>query len=165
MPSLKRFLVVRVFPVAVLLAGAGAAYVGIESMTLARSSNEWPSVNGTITRSGIERETRTSGTSRSTTYRARVLYEYRVDGTAHSGDRISYGHYDTEKESDAANVVARYPAGRPARVYYQPGNPVESVLEPGSGGVPWLLAALGLVFALVGTALAVVLPKFADRLQ
>jgi hypothetical protein len=93
------------------------------------------------------------------TYAARIAYDYSVEGVRYTGDRVSYGHYDTEDEADAGEVVARYPPGTAVKVHYMPGNPAESVLEPGSGGLPWLYLALGIVFALVGVALFVLVPR------
>jgi hypothetical protein len=112
-----------------------------------------------VVRSTVERVVSTSGTGRSTTYRARVAYEYPVAGTRHGSDRISYGHYDTESESDAARVVAKYPVGKAVTVRFRPSDPREAVLEPGSGGLPWLYVGIGIPFVLVGIVLAFVAPR------
>ena len=158
---MKRLFFVRVLPWLVVLVGAGAIYLGVDDTLQARASLEWPSVQGTVVRSTIERVVSTSGTSRSTTYRARVAYEYPVAGTKHEGDRISYGHYDTESESDAARVVAKYPVGNAVTVRYRPTDPRDAVLETGSAGLPWLYLGIGIPFVLVGVVLAVVAPRLA----
>ena len=56
-----------------------------------------------------------------------VIYSYTVDGTVFLGQRIR--QHDEFAESAAA-TVARYPAGSPIVVYYDPRNPADSLLEP-----------------------------------
>jgi hypothetical protein len=48
-------------------------------------------------------------------------------------------------------------------VRYMPRNPGESVLEPGTQGLPWFYLALGVVFALVGLVLAAIVPRLYRR--
>lgn len=167
MSPIKRAFVARVFPLAIVLVGAGALYLGLEDTIRARASVDWPSVDGTVVRSNVERVVGSSSggsaSGRSVTYRVQVVCEYSVDGKARKGNRISYGHHDTAAESDAARVVANCPAGKRVKVRYQPGNPGEAVLEPGSGGLPWFYLALGSVFLLVGVMLAVLVPKFVAK--
>lgn len=168
MSASKRFVVTRVFPWAVVLFGAVATYLGIDEVLQARASASWPAVEGTITRSSIEQIRGASGgrdRPASVTQAARVEYAYTVDGVRHVGSRIAFGHYDTADADDARRVVARYPVGTPVRVHHRPGQPGDAVLEPGSGGVPWLYLGLGLLFTLVGAGLAVVVPRLAARPQ
>jgi hypothetical protein len=161
----KRFFAARVFPWGVVLFGALAIWVGLDDFMRARSSAEWPSVDGAITRSTIERVTSGGGSSnlRSVTYAARIAYEYAVEGTRHTGQRISYGHVDTEAQSDADKVVKLYAVGRQLKVHYMPDNPGASVLEPGARGLPWFYLALGIVFVLVGLVLAAIVPRLLTR--
>jgi len=158
----------RVFPWVVAAAGGLAIYVGAGNLADARASRDWPSVEGTITVSDVVRETeRTSATDMkrtSVTWRAKVAYRYVVDGTSYEGTRIAYGAYDTAERERAARTVARYPVGHTVVVFYKPADPAESVLEPGTAGVPWFFLALGSVFLLVGLIMARYLPRaFAPR--
>jgi hypothetical protein len=161
----KRFFAIRVVPWALVLLGALAIWIGLEDVMRAQASADWPAVDGTITRSTIERISSGggSGRPRSETHAARIAYEYSVDGNRREGSRVSFGHYDTADEADAARVVKRYPAGTNVKVHYMPGNPGESVLEPGTRGLPWLLLALGIVFGLVGLVLAAVAPRMVAK--
>jgi hypothetical protein len=58
-----------------------------------------------------------------------VIYSYTVDGTVFLGRRIR-GDGDDGPAESAATTVARYPAGSPVVVYYDPRNPADSLLEP-----------------------------------
>ncbi len=76
---------------------------------------------------------------------AKVSYTYDVDGTAHAGDRLRFGHYAgalAAAETDAA----KYAVGAPVEVRYDPRKPQASVLEAGVAGI----SVLGLVLAITG---------------
>ena len=157
----KRFALARAFPWAVLLVGAFSIYLGVANTLRAQASASWPSVEGAVIRTTIDREssrTGTSGSSTSTTWRPVVTYEYSVGATKHEGQRISYGEYATSERSDAEAVVGKYPAGTRVQVHYRPDDPRQAVLEPGAVGIPWFFFAIGLVFALVRALLVVVMP-------
>lgn len=60
-----------------------------------------------------------------------VLYTYCVDGTTFRGNRVNdEARWSRRRGRDAEATVARYPAGAPVVVYYDPDNPAESILEP-----------------------------------
>lgn len=155
----KRFIAVRVFPWVVVLFASFFIWIGIDQVRYATDSLEWPSVAGTVSHSGVESHSSRSGNAASTSYHARVVYRYVVDDADFEGERISYGAYGTGDAERAARIAARYPLGAAVRVYYQPGNPQESVLEPGGEGIPWFYLALGTVFASIGLLMARFMPR------
>lgn len=161
MPPAKRFIAVRVFPWVTVLFASLFIWIGIDQVQKATASEEWPSVQGTVRSSGVREETSSSGSRRSssTTYHASVVYDYQVGGQAYQGERISYGEYGTGDSGRAQKIAAGYPEGAEVRVYYQPDDPQESVLEPGTGGVPWFFLAMGSAFASVGLLMARYLPR------
>ena len=110
--------------------------------------------------SSVERQfSRDKNRRAESTYYARLVYEFSVDGTTFTGDRVAYGDLVSNDPSHAQGVVSRYPQGKPVTVYYMPGNPEECLLEPGLQGQAWLLPGLGLVFFVAGIWLAIILPK------
>lgn len=157
----KRVFLARVFPWTVLVIGALASYVGLANTLEARASRNWPSVEGAILRSSVERElTRASGGSAAgSLWRPVVAYEYAVGGTRYEGDRVAFGEYATGEAADAEAVAARYPAGASVQIHYDPEVPGQAVLEPGTAGLPWFFLGLGAVFLAVGLLLVVVMPK------
>jgi hypothetical protein len=161
----KRFFLARIFPWIVVFVGAFAMFVGIENGVKARDSLQWPTVEGKVVSSSIqsERTSRGAGGGSSTTYRARVVYEYAVDRTTYNGERIAYGEYATGNPADAERIIEKYPKDKKILVYYMPDNHGESVLEPGQAGLPWFFLGLGVVFLFIGIVLVVFLPKLAAR--
>ncbi len=162
MSPAKRFVAVRVFPWLVILAGSLFIVTGVREMRLASASEEWPSTTGTVLSATVDSSSSSSGSS-SRTYHASVAYTYRVAGSDFEGTTISYGAYGTGDYERAARIAARYEAGEPVRVYYQPDDPAESVLEPGSHSLPWASLAFGAVFALVGAGMAFLMPALYPR--
>ena len=164
MSPVKRFVAVRIFPWLLILAGSLFIVTGIDEMRLASASEEWPSTTGTVLTSRVEsHSSRSSGGSSSSTYHADVTYSYQVAGTSYEGATVSYGAYGTGEYERAAKIAGRYEEGAPARVYFAPDDPSESVLEPGSHSLPWASLAVGAVFALVGVGMAFLMPAMVPR--
>lgn len=164
MSPVGRFVAGRVIPWMTVLAGAGAIYLGVDSVRLARESVRWPAVDGMVVRATINEESSSSRSGPpSVTYRPIIVYNYRVDGREYEGQRVSYGEYATSDPADAQAVVDRYKAGTAVRVHYRPGQPGEAVIAPGSHGSPWFYIALGVPILLAGLLLSLFAPRLARR--
>ena len=74
---------------------------------------------------------------------------YTVAGTVFNSNRVAFG------SSDAQATVDRYRAGTTIRVYYDPQNPFEAVLDPGVGALTYGLLLVGLVVILASIAVMV----------
>jgi hypothetical protein len=147
-----RSAMVLITPAALALATvlAHATAERLELRRLSRESTEWPAVTGVV----VDTRAVWSSSPRSgRSYWPLVHYRYSVDGTTYDGDRVSfradYGHSEAEDE------VAKYPAGSVVSIFYSPGVPQRSVLEPGTWHGGPLMAVLVLT-TVVATALAVV---------
>ncbi len=158
----QKFFFARIFLWFIVLLGVGSMYLGLNTMNLARQSTGWPSVQGTVTESRIHSESH-PGAGKKPTYHANVEYAYTVDGEEHTGDRVSFGEYGTNDPSHAQAIIGRYPKGNTVAVYHDPDRPGESVLEPGSHGIPWFYLILGMPFLIFGLGLANYLPKMAEK--
>ncbi len=96
----------------------------------AAASTSWPVTDGRITGSRVERVKQKKG---GTTYTADITYEYALDGRTFEGDRVWFGDdYSASDASAFRAAVGRYPVGRAVKVHYDPAEPAESVLEPGT---------------------------------
>ena len=93
-------------------------------------------------------------------YEPAIAYEYRAGGDARAGSRYWYGS-KTFSHRIAAGIVASFPAGGEAAVYYDPRRPSYAVLNRAVTGdqvfpllflQPFLIVAIGIV---VGLAAAV----------
>lgn len=108
-------------------------------------------VQGVVTSSQVEHHSSSDGT----TYSARVEYVYEVGGRAYENDRHSYFSISTSSYKRADTIVRRYPAGQPVTVYYDPGEPGESVLEVDARSFPMLTVLFLTPFHCIGLGLLV----------
>jgi len=134
-------------PVAGLVVGSVLAAVGFAVAfwlgkpvrDQAAASAAWPSTEGRITRSRLDRSHRGGSTS----VTADIGYEYAVAGAAHEGFRVWIGDdYSSSPGREFRAAVGRYPDGARVTVFYDPADPAESVLEPGatwSGSIVFLV--------------------------
>ena len=152
-------LLLLLFPLPFILAGAVMLFIGVRSLDRARRSVDWPPVSGVVREAAMEFDS--GGEGSAGVYDARIRYEFDVDGTVHSGDRVSFGDYSSSFSSHAKGIVNRYPEGKEVTVYYMPENPDVCVLEPGIKAQVWFLPVGGLVFLVVGLLMAVFLPILA----
>ncbi len=153
----------RVFPLPFILIGLVALYGGGSNLVLAYASKSWASSMGTIRYSAVE--TRKHLGSR-TMYFADVTYSFAVDSLAFEGKRVNFGSAGINAvsvPSYAEDVVKAYPPGLDVRVYYDPENPKESVLEPGITFYSLLWPFFGLAFLVAGLMMAIFLPKLMRR--
>src|SRR6185295_7706141 len=108
---------------------SGLAY-GFWNLWHALTSPKWPSVNGEIAASCLQRNRDADGM---VTYRAGVTYRYQVAGQAHTSDRVFFGdRLAVGWASAAVRRVDKHPPGSVVRVYYDPHQPARAVLEPGN---------------------------------
>ncbi len=158
-PAMK-FFFSRIFPFIFVIVGASVAFFGIRGLVRAKASMDWPGTPGKVIESSVGRR-RSSGSNggSSTTYHAEILYEFTVESTKFNGNRVAYGDYGSSNPSHARRVVNRYPKGKNVTVHYMPGNPEECLLEPGLKGQSWFLPGVGLIFFVVGSGMAVFLPR------
>lgn len=157
-PGMK-FFFSRIFPLIFIVVGASVAFFGIRGFIRAKASVGWPSTQGKVLESSVERQRSSGSNGSSTTYHAEILYEFTVEGTTFNGDRVAYGDYGSSNSSHARRIVNRYPKGKDVTVHYMPGNPEECLLEPGVKGQSWFLPGFGLIFFTVGSLMAVFSPK------
>lgn len=115
---------------------------------LAKSSVNWPSVDGEVTSSKVI-GSYTDSVKSYYVSRAAIAYAYTLEGREYLGDRRTFRPPERSFEQStiaAENVVDQYSVGQTVRVYFSPSDPQVSVLEPG--------ASLGmLVPALIGILL------------
>jgi hypothetical protein len=122
----------------------------------AQASRQWPTSSGTITASTLEKSLDSKRR-----YRAAVRYRYRVGGKDYESNRVFWGGNEG-REKSMASVVGFYPAGRKVKVFYDPQNPAEAVIDPiqNAGSRPLVLYAMGLMtlglFAFTGGIYALV---------
>jgi hypothetical protein len=144
---------------AAILAAAGAAGLFFFGLPVWKTwrAGRWPHAQGTVTRSWTETVTREINPTDSiapTTSRinVRVNYGYVVDGTAHSGDRVTFfpstmSHGFTKLAREHCD---RYAAGTALDVRYNPRNHADAVIETRIPRPSYLAVGLAAVFLMAG---------------
>jgi hypothetical protein len=81
-----------------------------------------------------------------------VTYRYLAGDVQRTGVTIKFGVNSYGDRQTAEDILARYPVGRPALVYYDPEEPERSVQEPGVTAGSYIVLGIGVLF----TALAII---------
>lgn len=136
-----------------VVVGTGT-FIGTGSQVLkARQGKNWPTVPGKIVYSDV----RSSDIGEQTTYNARVVVAYAVDGLGYesqdrlfAGERSEFNTYQT-----ALKQTERFTIGDEVTVYYNPRYPDDMTLEPKVAFGLWIAFAVSIIFLLAGLALVV----------
>lgn len=137
------------FSIIILIIGASIFYVGMNEMEKANDSENWlPTPGERYDSKVVSDHTRKGGTQ----YSARINYKYMIEDNAYSGNRVSFGEITRADYDTALSIVNKFPEGKNVQVYYNPENPRESVLEPGTKGrgIDIILGS-GVLFSLIGS--------------
>ena len=137
-----------------VLIGGGTLVGGCWQGWQALRSASWPTADGEVLSSSVASHRSSSQGRSSTTYGAEVHYRYEVDGVRYENDDLRIGQVFTAFRSQAQKAARRHPRG-PAKIYYDPSDPQNSVLEPGFHLGNCLMPGVGLLFTVVGVILVV----------
>ncbi len=145
-----------------LLAVLGLAFVifGVYFIALGNQARGWPSVEGEVIATAVRTtrlQSHTSGVSREERERLRryypeITYRWTVDGVSYTGSRYRLGttHEKFETRQEAAKAAAKFAAGKPLQVFYDPASPASAVLETAVSGGVYAPLPIGLVFLACG---------------
>lgn len=84
-------------------------------------------------------------------YGVDVQYEYTVDGGLYLSNRLAIQEIKTRNAKTALNIMNKYRRNREVIVYYNPDDPLKTVIEPeniGDIAIPLLLAGLMVIIGL-----------------
>lgn len=143
-------------PSAALLVAAGAFVAYFIQRRDFKASASWPAIPGKIVSSDIiediERSRDDDGReTETTTYRPDIRFAYHVGDAYYTADTWKVGGIvGSGSPKYAQGVVARYPAGRGVKVYYNPASPDVAVLDPANRDGAALPLIFGLAFGLAG---------------
>ncbi|MDH5299801.1 MAG: DUF3592 domain-containing protein [Gammaproteobacteria bacterium] len=126
------------------LTGVVLTVWGWRVMSQARQRKTWPTVSGEIVVSSREQGV--------IDLFPRIEYSYEIEGTTHQQlMEFPDGTQPTPEFCQA--YLKKYPLGAAVTVYYQPGKPDVSTLEPSEEG-DWMILALGILLTVFGTGFA-----------
>lgn len=143
-------------PLCAIFVGLSAVVQYVMQRKQWTASMKWPTVLGKVTEVGVvteeRREDDDDGRIRTTTvYRPDVQYAYVVDGREFHSNAWKWGwtaFYPDETSAKAPAV--RYAVGTSVRVFYNPANPEEAILEPGNKDGRGAQLVFGTMFAVAG---------------
>lgn len=125
-------------------------FLGWPVLQNAKASQQWPSTKGAVTASEVIRSRSDDGVQ----YKPEILYNYRVGKEDYQQGNIRYdGDWSTSSSTYANRMVQKYPVGKQVDVYYDPDDPFEAVLEPGTSWASYSLIGFGLIFFLIGAGM------------
>jgi Protein of unknown function (DUF3592) len=146
-------LVATIAGVILLAVGLAGVSYGLWNLLQGASSPKWPTVTGQVVTADLQRSRDAQGM---VTYRAEVAYKYEVGGQPYVSDRVFFGdQLSVSWATGAVREVEDYHPGTQVKVFYNPGKPSRSVLEPGA---PWqVYVVLLTAAALLGFGIAILL--------
>jgi hypothetical protein len=134
----------------------------LDMRRLSRESGAWPRVRGQV----VDTRLVWSASPRAgKTYWPTIHYRYSVGGATFLGERVSFR--SSYRRAEAQDAVSQFPAGSVVSVWYRPGDPRTSVLEPNTWRtglttvvlVPLTVAAIILALVCLATLLLVSKPR------
>jgi len=90
-----------------------------------------------------------SGSKGGSTFSVEIKFAYEFGGKRYTSDRYSFMSGSSSGRKGKVEVVSRYPPGKAAVCYVNPGNPAEAVIERGFV-LDMLFGLIPLVFVVVG---------------
>lgn len=120
------FLTVSFFVLAII-----AFILGFKNVSNSFGSMSWPTVKGSIVSSSVGSRWNPAGVKGFDSYYPVIIYQYEVDGKTYKNSRVSFDRKSSNRRW-AKQIVAQYPEGHTALIYYQGDDPQNSVLEPGA---------------------------------
>lgn len=128
-------------------AGVLLLIYGIGLVREARSSGNWPSVLGKV----VSAETTVVGHEKNKSiYAPQVVYRYVVEGREHESSRLALVPRNSSSRAQVEAWIAPYVVGSEVKVFYDPANPGEGVLDPKARGSEPAYAIAGVILLGLG---------------
>jgi hypothetical protein len=114
-----------------------------------RAAQTWPVADGKVTESRIKTSDGHQSDFRDTYY-PQVVVRYEVGGKWYSCRELYFGYGSTGNYQQVSADVASCPIGKQVKVSYNPKEPSQSILKPGSHGINVTFMAVGAVMLGIG---------------
>ncbi len=143
-----------------LLIAVGLIVIALVLQLRARRSMSWPSTTGVVNSATIDERVKTGSNGTSTLYCPMIAYEYEVDGHHYMQNRLLMGGpVSSRSRSRVQKWVDRYPEGSAVKIYYNPADPSESVLERKANGPVMILWGMAAILVLVAIGAGVMIER------
>jgi len=152
-----KFFVSTVFPSIFVLVGLTLVLIYLPDLLNANASKNWPTTKGKVVKSEVG-STASDSRNRGNFFPI-VNYQFSVDGTSYTGEKVIFGLDNSWNATRAREVIKRYPKGADVTVYYTPEKPETCLLEPGIKWQTFHVPGYGVLFIAVGGILALSLKQ------
>ena len=123
----------QILPFLIFLIALPVGPFGLFELRRSLKAKRWPVTTGTVLTSKVVPRMRNPKTGRrykTTLYVPVVVYSYEVDGEELKNDIVHFGAFNTNIPSVAESTASRYLEGDEVKVFYNPKNPKDSLLDP-----------------------------------
>lgn len=150
-------ILIILFCLAFMGIGIGMLIKLVRNFSKARHSKNWLSTTGKIISSELDAQTTADENGyETTTYIANVLFQYVVNESTFEGDCINFDYgIRTSNRDLEKSIVEQYPVGSQVKVYYDPEDPQQAVLEKRVNNI-FTTILVSAVFILIGVIVAAV---------
>jgi len=149
MQDVGRFIVLFAGAIFVIVGYLVAYVMGLPLIEQAKASSKWPTTSGLVLKSKVS--SHRSNNSSSSTYSAKVSYQYQVEGKKFESEMVWFGgDVSTSNKSMVRETVKKYPVDQKVIVHYNPEDPEIAVLEPGVFKTTYFYYLFGWLFLGVG---------------
>ena len=132
-----------------LIVGVGLGAFMVLNLIRGRRSRNWPTVPGVMMDSHVNSYYDDEGDRM---YGVAIMYRYEVDGLEFTSNKRTFGEFNSNNQGRAERIVAQYLPGSNVQVHYDPDDPANAVLEPGTNATSILFLLLPLIFIGLGVA-------------
>lgn len=133
----------KVYAALTFAMGALALYMAFYVSSEIRTKKDWPTTQGKV----LERGTGATVGTRATSVRARVKYQYTVDGKQYVNEQV---HLIATTGGDIRDMQALADSlPDPVTVHYNPSDPSQAYLIKNSMTFFWILLPIGILLSLI----------------
>jgi hypothetical protein len=130
---------------------AGSPFMAVNFVThfnKVRSSEDWPQTVATISESKVLDTQNYSNPK--IRFVPSITYTFEVGGRLYKGNRIAFTASSSSTRTGPDELTSKYPMGTQHRVYYDPSDPQNCVLEKGADWFQYFLLLIPMLFLVGG---------------
>jgi hypothetical protein len=146
-----------VIPIVQVCVGIYLIYLGRKRLEKSKNSKTWFSTIGNVISSNLEEH---SGSNGSRTYGVDIKFKYQVNGKEYNSNKFNFAYLMTNNKQKHLDIVTRHQPNTKIKIFYDPANPEDAVIEQGSAPGAKLFIVIGCAFMLGGTFLILDLKSF-----
>ena len=154
----------QIFGAVFILVGLATAMLFLGRIRKAKASRHWPTVAGELIQADLRRvEVEVTIRDHASALVTDFRYRYRVKGQDFEGRRVTFSDLVNKRKGSLERLLDEYRKQKSIRVYYNPENPGESVLKPGTSFYNFTPLITSLAFIACGLFIALYLPDLVSR--